>query len=100
MRQSLSSAAANAAVNFSGMCCTMTMPGASGRQRLAGIPQRSVPPVEAPITTTFSVVWIMALGGGLGQHRVGGELAARLRGRAARASQPGAGGGLHRIADA
>ena len=52
-----SSRRANAAVNFSGMCCTMTMPerdpraAPRSRRRAA----RSVPPVDAPIATHRSV---------------------------------------------
>ena len=42
------------------MCCTMTIPGASGGSASSSTRSASVPPVEAPISTTFSVVRTMA----------------------------------------
>ncbi len=57
---------AKAAVNFSGMCCTMTMPGQSTGMACSRVSRASVPPVDAPTTMTFSVVWTMALEAGLG----------------------------------
>jgi len=58
-----SSRRAKALVKFSGMCCTITIPGAFSGIISKKIRRASVPPVEAPTTTTFSVVWIMALEG-------------------------------------
>ena len=55
-----SSRLAKARVNSSGMCCTITMPGASAGSASSSVFSASVPPVEAPITTTFSVVSAMA----------------------------------------
>src|SRR3972149_6267005 len=51
---------ANDAVNFSGMCWTMTMPGESGGIDMRNSLMASVPPVDAPTTMTFSVVRGMA----------------------------------------
>jgi hypothetical protein len=39
------------AVNFSGMCCTMAMPGASAGRLVSTNSNACVPPVELPITT-------------------------------------------------
>ncbi len=48
---------AKAAVNFSGMCWTTTMPGAMLRQHASSTSRRvSVPPVEMPMQTMRSVV--------------------------------------------
>ena len=57
---------AKAAVNFSGMCWTMTMPGALAGSASSISRNASVPPVEAPTQTTISVVFAMArpVGGG------------------------------------
>jgi hypothetical protein len=52
----LSSRSANARVNNSGMCCTMTMPGQSGGMAVSTSRSASVPPVEAPMAITLSVV--------------------------------------------
>jgi argininosuccinate synthase len=46
-----SSRCAYIAVNFSGMCCTIAMPGLSAGQAAAPISIACVPPVELPITT-------------------------------------------------
>jgi hypothetical protein len=51
---------ANEAVNFSGMCWTMTMPGESCGRASSNTRKASVPPVEAPTQTTLSVVRAMA----------------------------------------
>ncbi len=48
-----SSRAANAAVNFSGMCWTMTMPGASAGIAVSTSSSAWVPPVEAPSAITL-----------------------------------------------
>ena len=42
------------------MCCTITIPGASGGSTSSSARRASVPPVDAPTTTTFSVVSSMA----------------------------------------
>jgi len=57
----------NAAVKFSGMCCTMATPGQSLGRASRNTRRASVPPVEAPTRTTFSVVPNMALPVGPGR---------------------------------
>ena len=86
-----SSRAANAAVNFSGMCWTMTMPGASAAARASNARSASVPPVDAPIATTRSVVWSIAreAGGASTASAVSFWLHQR-RGGSRRAAVPGA----------
>lgn len=51
-----SSRAANAAVNFSGMCCTTTIPGDTRGSEVSTTSSAWVPPVEVPIATSRSVV--------------------------------------------
>lgn len=53
-------------MNFSGICCTMTMPGEFAGNCSSMTRSASVPPVDAPTQTTISVVFAMArpLGGG------------------------------------
>ena len=63
MAQRPSSRRAKASVNFSGMCWTMTMPGQSAGSASSTTRNDSVPPVEAPMQTTVSVVRAMALTG-------------------------------------
>ena len=94
--------AANGPLNALGMCCVMTMPGASGGSRTSTSRIASVPPVEAPIATTCSVVrkWrgraargriasalsfsVTAMGGAPGAARLARRPAsARTRARAA-----------------
>ena len=60
MLHRLSSRLAKARVNSSGICCTITMPGVSAGRVSSRVFNASVPPVDAPITTTFSVVSAMA----------------------------------------
>ena len=48
------------AVNFSGMCCTITMPLPTLGSRVSTASSAWVPPVEVPIATTRSVVSAMA----------------------------------------
>src|SRR3989304_2333250 len=55
-----SSLLAKAAVNRSGICWTMTMPGASIGMAVRNSAMASVPPVDAPTTITFSVVFNIA----------------------------------------
>src|SRR5471032_851808 len=57
----LSSRAAKAAVNFSGMCWTMTMPGQTRGSDVSTSSSAWVPPVDVPMATTRSVVCTMAL---------------------------------------
>ena len=47
---------ANGVLNALGMCCAMTTPGESGGSRMSTSLIASVPPVEAPIAMTRSVV--------------------------------------------
>ena len=57
----LSSRAASEAVNFSGMCWTMTMPGVVVRPRPRSTTSIDcTPPVDRPIATTRSVVRLIA----------------------------------------
>ena len=63
---------AKLAVNSGGMCCTMTVPGAS-----PGMPpmtwwSASVPPVDAPIASSREVVRPSSGGAALGGRRAGG----------------------------
>ncbi len=51
---------ANDAVNFSGMCCTITMPGHTLGSAVSTASSAWVPPVEVPMATIRSVVWAMA----------------------------------------
>ena len=53
MRHKPSSLSAKAFVNFSGMCCTITIPGASAGSGANISRSASVPPVEAPIASTL-----------------------------------------------
>jgi hypothetical protein len=50
---------AKAAVNFSGMCCTMTMPGQTRGKRVNTASSACVPPVEVPMATMrrWSAPW-------------------------------------------
>ncbi len=52
---------ANDRVKFSGMCWTITRPGASSGRASRKTLRASVPPVEAPTTMTFSVVSVRIL---------------------------------------
>jgi len=60
------SLAANEVVNFSGICCTMIIPGESRGNALRKVVSASVPPVDAPTATTYSVVLIMLILGDMG----------------------------------
>ena len=51
---------AKASVNFSGMCCTITIPGAVAGSASRITRSVSVPPVEAPMQTTGSVGGMVA----------------------------------------
>ncbi len=48
------------AVNFSGMCCTMTMPGLTRGKAVSTASSAWVPPVEVPMAMSRSVVCAMA----------------------------------------
>ena len=50
---------ANKAVNFSGICCTITMPGQTRGKAVRTISRACVPPVEVPMATIRSVVCAM-----------------------------------------
>ncbi len=54
------SRSANAAVNFSGMCWTITMPGQTRGKAVSTTSSAWVPPVEVPMATMRSVVWASA----------------------------------------
>ena len=99
-----SSRRANASVNFSGICCTMTMPGLATGSASKTTRSDSVPPVEAPMHTTRSVVraiaWLRVGGGSItsalsfgGRH--GGERPGHRQ-----PLQSGVCRRLHRLADA
>ncbi len=61
MAHKLLSRSANMAVNFSGMCWTMTMPVVTAGSLVSTASSACVPPVEVPMATTLSVVLAMAL---------------------------------------
>ncbi len=77
--QRLSSRWAKAAVNFSGMCWTMTMPGESTRSCLSTSSSAWVPPVDVPSATTRSVVVRALAAGSAGRAGDAGDAAGVLR---------------------
>src|SRR5258706_7001319 len=85
----LSRRAAKAVVNFSGMCCTTTMPGETRGRAESTTSRAWVPPVDVPIATTRCVVCLKAsmLGGAasnVAATRVGGARLAVFARAAAR----------------
>ncbi len=70
IRHSPSRRSANDFVNSSGMCCVMTIPGASGGMTARMCSMATVPPVEAPMATIWFVVRASGCSGAAGPLRL------------------------------